>query len=93
MEAESSNKRRWRFIIGRKFDIRGAALFAIVLVVAAAVSHGVIFAPFHFDDHHGIVSNAATRDWKYFLRYWTDPSLFSSRPDAAMYRPAAMKAI
>ncbi|GEM_PF-3227543 len=73
---------------GEKF--KRAALFAAVLVFVGIVHHGVVEAPFHFDDYKSFVWNPSVRDTGNLLNYWTDPLLFSANPQKAMYRPVTM---
>jgi len=48
-------------------------------------SHG-----FHYDDFHSLVHNPHIRGLEKIPAFFTDPSLFSTNPESAMYRPVLL---
>lgn len=66
---------------------RFSALVALALLAAYAGSFG---NGFHYDDFHSLVENPHIRDLGNLGRFLVDPSLFSSLPERAMYRPLVL---
>ncbi len=64
---------------------------SIALVVLSVALGGVYYASlansFHYDDFHSIVENPHIRSLARVPEFFVDPSLFSSMPERAMYRP------
>ncbi|MCC7260979.1 MAG: tetratricopeptide repeat protein [Candidatus Latescibacteria bacterium] len=70
--------------------LRGARGTALVALLAAGLylntwSHG-----FHYDDFHSLVHNPHLRSLGKLPAFFTDPTLFSTNPESAMYRPVLL---
>lgn len=71
---------------------------ALLIAVVSVVYLNSIRNGFHYDDIHSLLQNLGVRvEWtknpesrKLFLRYFTEPQLFSSRPNVGMPRPLLM---
>ena len=62
--------------------------FALVLGILVAVVYGnSLDGSFHYDDFHSIVDNPHLQSLGNVPAFFTDPALFSSDADKAMYRP------
>ncbi|HIL08631.1 MAG TPA: tetratricopeptide repeat protein [Candidatus Latescibacteria bacterium] len=67
---------------------RETSIALVVLSVALGVVYHASFAnSFHYDDFHSIVENPHIRSLARVPEFFVDPSLFSSMPERAMYRP------
>ena len=65
----------------------GALLVFLVasLLYANTLGHG-----FHYDDFHSVVHNPHIRSLENLPAFFTDPQLFSTDPQQAMYRPVLL---
>ena len=62
--------------------------FVPLAMLAIVATYGNSFSnSFHYDDFHSIVENPHIRDLENIPAFFRDPSLFSSMPERAMYRP------
>jgi tetratricopeptide (TPR) repeat protein len=67
------------------------AVYAGVLLIALLVRLPALWIPWHFDDFHHIAGNRAVMSLANVPRFFTDPTLFSSRAGGeGMYRPLLM---
>ena len=67
---------------------RQTSIALIVLAVAlGTVYHDSFANGFHYDDFHSIVENPHIRSLQRVPEFFVDPTLFSSMPERAMYRP------
>lgn len=64
-----------------------ARFLALLLLVLLGVYAGSFHNGFHYDDFHSLVENPHLRDLRNLGRFFTEPELFSSLPERAMYRP------
>ncbi|MBI2505311.1 MAG: tetratricopeptide repeat protein [Candidatus Latescibacteria bacterium] len=67
--------------------LRSRYLPLLVLVLPFAVYLNSWQNPFHYDDRHAIVDNPHIRTLAELPAYFVDPTLFSAKPEYAMYRP------
>jgi protein O-mannosyl-transferase len=71
------------FLQKQRFTL--AVIFVLGLLLFAYKDH--FHNPFHFDDDHTIVKNAAIRNIKNIPKFFTDAKTFSSLPANQIYRP------
>ena len=61
-----------------------------LLLVGGMIYGGSLDNSFHYDDEHSIVRNPHLRSLANIPAFFVDPTLFSSEPGKAMYRPALL---
>jgi Tfp pilus assembly protein PilF len=66
---------------------RQAACLAVLLLAVLAAYTNHFQNDFHYDDFHSITGNAFIQDLRNVPRFFVDPTLSSTMPDHAMYRP------
>ncbi len=71
---------------------RGLLRLGLVLVVLAAYANH-FHNDFHFDDAHTVTGNPAIGALRNIPRFFVDPALFSSKPEARTWRPVVSSSL